>query len=286
MLPDGHKNSRGYVCGFKSEGKAPTHYRLSHVFKTDVAAITFWTADATDYETMVSVLYAVLEGLSKELDIERTDIKGCLHRVKWDGSGLPIYSLILYDAVAGGAGHVRRIVTEDGEVFERVLRKAFQIVNECKCEPSCYSCIRNYYNQKIHDQLDRRKAAAFLRRWLGNCEVVAEEAGSDYGAVEISGGEPAEDNRSWKQLFEANGFDGDYAALDKAGISRNEWLVMPDMTLDGQQLSPYLVSKESKTALFDEVDSHVVAQLGEHGWKAWNMEEGIGCLTGLIAEGV
>ena len=38
--------------------------RLSHVFKTDVASISFLTAEATDDVTMVSVMYA----LSKELD--------------------------------------------------------------------------------------------------------------------------------------------------------------------------------------------------------------------------
>lgn len=288
-LPEGHRNSRGYVCAYRSEGKEPVAYRLSHVFKTDVAAITFWTADATDYGTMVSVLYAILEGLSKELDIERTDIKGCLHRVKWDGSGLPIYSLILYDAVAGGAGHVRRIVTEEGEVFEQVLHRAFRIVNECKCEPSCYSCIRNYYNQKIHDQLDRRKAAEFLKKWLGHCEAVAEEAETAEFtpvAVVISGGEPAENYRSWKQLFESNCFEEDCAALDKADVERRGWLVMPDMTLDEQQLSPYLVSAEHKTALFDELDTETTVKLTEQGWTVQNMEEGIARLAGLVLEGV
>lgn len=288
VLPEGHKNSRGYLCAYRSEGKAPVVYRLSHIFKTDVAAITFWTADATDYGTMVSVLYAILEGLSKELDIERTDIKGCLHRVKWAGSGLPIYSLILYDAVAGGAGHVRRIVTEGGEVFEQVLRRAFRIVNECRCEPSCYSCIRNYYNQKIHDQLDRRKAAEFLKKWLGHCETVAEEVETAEVApvVDISGGESAENYRSWKQLFESNCFGEDCAALDKADVERKGWLVMPDMTLDEQQLSPYLVSADHKTALFDELDSEIAAKLAEQGWTVQDMEEGIAHLAGLVLEGV
>lgn len=163
-VPDEHKNPRGYPCG-KADNKNVVEYRLSHDFKTDVARITFVDEAATDISTMSSVLYALLEGLSRELGIERTDIKGCLFRTFEDG--MLVYSLVLYDAVAGGAGHVRRIVTEDGTVFQRVLKKAYAIVNDCDCGSSCYKCLRNYYNQKIHDELDRNKAALFLRDWIG-----------------------------------------------------------------------------------------------------------------------
>ena len=89
------------MCNYRSEGKVLQPVRLSHVFKTDGASIAVLTADATEYDTMIAVLYAILEGVSKELDIERTDITGCLHKTKWEGSAKPIYSVILYAAVAG-----------------------------------------------------------------------------------------------------------------------------------------------------------------------------------------
>ena len=143
------------VCGYPCPNKegAGVEYRLSHDFKTDVAKLTFETADAADLDTMLSVLYALLEGLSQEMGIERTDIKGCLFRTM--SAGIMVFSVILYDAVAGGAGHVRRIATKDGS---------------CGCDSSCYHCLRNYYNQKIHDNLDRKKAAAFLKQWIGQME--------------------------------------------------------------------------------------------------------------------
>ena len=74
-----------------------------------------------------------------------------------------IFSVVLYDAVAGGAGHVRRIVTADGQAFQRVLAKAISVVDNCDCDSSCYRCLRNYYNQKIHDNLNRNQASAY--RW-------------------------------------------------------------------------------------------------------------------------
>lgn len=167
----GHKTPRGYPCPNKDGiGK---EYTLSHDFKTDVARVTFLDEAASDLNTMLSVLYALLEGLSREMGIERTDIKGCLFRSFEDG--LLLYSVILYDAVAGGAGHVRRLVTTDGAAFQRVLRRAYDIVNGCDCGSSCYKCLRNYYNQKIHDELDRYKAAAFLKEWIGEMQTEAPE---------------------------------------------------------------------------------------------------------------
>ena len=139
---------------------------MSHDFKTDVAKITFATQEAADINVMLSVLYALLEGLSREMGIERTDIKGCLFYTSVDGC--MIFSVVLYDAVAGGAGHVRRIVTADGQAFQRVLAKAISVVDNCDCDSSCYRCLRNYYNQKIHDNLNRNQASAFLHQWVGN----------------------------------------------------------------------------------------------------------------------
>lgn len=133
-----------------------------------MAKLTFGSAEAADYDTMLSVLYALLDGLSQEMGIERTDIKGCLFRTAVEGT--MVYSLILYDAVAGGAGHVRRIATEDGAALQAVMRRALSVVDSCGCDSSCYHCLRNYYNQKIHDNLDRKKAAAFLEQWIGQME--------------------------------------------------------------------------------------------------------------------
>ena len=159
--------------------------KLCHVFKTDVVRLAFSIPQAGDQDVMLSVMYALLEAMSSVLDIERNDIKDCMHKVVLDGR--LIYSIVLYDAVAGGAGHVRRLVTENGERFSRVVEKALLITEGCSCSPSCYSCLRNYYNQKIHDKLDRRKAALFLRYWTGKLQRI--EAGSvettEHAAFEV-----------------------------------------------------------------------------------------------------
>ncbi len=140
-----HYNSLGYKC---TKDKLEKRL-LSHVFKTDVVKLTF----DLYAESLISVLYALLEAMSKELDIERNDIKGIV-RGK---------DIILYDAVAGGAGQVRRLVDKNGENLHKVIKKAVELTENCDCNPSCYACLRNYYNQSNHDKLDRIKASKFLR---------------------------------------------------------------------------------------------------------------------------
>jgi hypothetical protein len=155
--------------------------KLCHVFKTDVVHLVFSTAQAGNLDVMLSVMYALLEALSSVLDIERNDIKGCLHKVAHNGH--LIYSIVLYDAVAGGAGHVRRMVTEDGKQFRRVVEKAISITKGCNCSPSCYSCLRNYYNQKIHDKLNRKYAYDFLENYAGELEPITNDEFEKLGGM-------------------------------------------------------------------------------------------------------
>ena len=269
VLNENHNTPGGYKCSYRSNGRGLTPVRLSHVFKTDVAAITFMCAEATNYDRMISVLYAVLEGLSKELDIERTDIKGCLHKAQPEVYSQPVYSIILYDAVAGGAGHVRRIVTKDGKVFQRVLERAHQIVATCKCEPSCYSCIRNYYNQKIHDKLDRNKAATFLAARLGECIPVqlADPSETEESGVVIVGSDLAEENSSWNEVFEVYGFDGSGTEWDSHEIPKAGCFIMPEVTVRAEILEPYFVWEENKVMVLNGIEPELAQTLRVLGWR-------------------
>lgn len=144
---------------------------LHHEFKTDVAKISFG-CDTSDYNTMVSVMYAILNAMARDLNIERRDIKACLSSQLTDG--ILDFSIIIYDSVPGGAGHSRRLVTEDGRVLYGVLMSALRAMKKCTCEPSCYNCLRSYENQKIHDLLDRKLAIDFLEQFIGAVEKVDE----------------------------------------------------------------------------------------------------------------
>jgi ATP-dependent helicase YprA (DUF1998 family)/rubrerythrin len=155
---NGHKNPFGKG---KCSNTSLTKYCLHHEFKTDVAKISFG-CDTSGKATMLSVMYALLNSFANELSIERRDIKACLTYKRTNGK--MEHKIIIYDDVPGGAGHSRRLVTEDGEVLKAVIKRAITLLNTCECSPSCYRCLRNYENQKIHEILDREKALNFLKQ--------------------------------------------------------------------------------------------------------------------------
>lgn len=146
---------------------------LHHEFKTDVAKISF-RCDTQNYNTMVSVMYAILNAMAKDLNIERRDIKACLSSKLING--ILDLSIIIYDSVPGGAGHSRRLVTKDGKMLHSIFMSALRSLSECNCEPSCYNCLRSYENQKIHDLLDRKLAIKFLRQFVGTVEPIEDDS--------------------------------------------------------------------------------------------------------------
>lgn len=274
--PDKHKNGRGFFC--EGKGKETKEYHLSHDFKTDVAKVTFIDNRAYEKNLMFSVMFALLEGLSRAMGIERNDIKGCLYHTDTD-HGM-IYSLVLYDAVAGGAGNVRRMVTGDGKAFSDVVRAALEMLRSCKCDTSCYNCLRNYYNQKIHDKLDRNAAIHFLESWAGMPVPVAEEDAeealtveevTDENLVQINADEDLlADYSNWMELAEV--FD-DYPALaewDKAGIPYRG-IFLGSMKIDDTEIEPVVIWPDEKAAVCESEALLSLSGAKACGWRFFDM---------------
>ena len=91
------------------------------------------------------------------MDIEPADIG-----VSWrwlakrmEGTG---FEVILYDRTPGGAGFAK-----DGlDNWQQVVRRAYEICEQCTCEKACYDCLKDYNNQSHHEKLDRLAVAKFL----------------------------------------------------------------------------------------------------------------------------
>lgn len=165
--PKTHKNHLGQKCkgSFRK-------YAFGYEFATDILEMKLTNIPPTpeDFDRVsfwYSFLYAILEGISQHLEIDRNDIDGVLYPYP-EYSENP--SLIIYDDVPGGAGHVKRVKEEN--CFEGILWKAYEIVNECDCgresegHASCYACLRNYKNQHFHEFLDRRLVIDFLEKYV------------------------------------------------------------------------------------------------------------------------
>ena len=74
---------------------------------------------------------------------------------------------VLYEEVPGGAGYLRQLAEQFGEVAATLV----PVLDECSCERSCYACLRSYSNQMEADLLDRHLAADFVRRFAGTSDV-------------------------------------------------------------------------------------------------------------------
>ena len=155
-----HKTPWGGECN----GKLKSHMFLGHEFKSDTIKLYFEGIANEDDGFWLSLLYAIIEGASEGLEIDRQDLDGCLYPATGDPRS---QTLILFDNVPGGAGHVNRMAKKR-ENLEMILRTALKKLDSCDCggpegNSSCYSCLRNYYNQYCHDKLNRGVIIRFLK---------------------------------------------------------------------------------------------------------------------------
>lgn len=138
------------------------NFDLGHRYLTDVLEIRLEGVPPglRGKNPMRSLLYAILEGASEAQGIRRSDIDGTLYHRAFGESP----SIILYDTVPGGAGHVENIKDN----LREAMYTGYLKVNNCKCgvDTSCYNCLRNYQNQYFHDDLQRGYAIKLLRLLL------------------------------------------------------------------------------------------------------------------------
>jgi ATP-dependent helicase YprA (DUF1998 family)/very-short-patch-repair endonuclease len=100
--------------------------------------------------------------------------------------------LLFFEAAEGGAGVLRRVATEDGQL-RTVARKALELLHfdpdtgedqrhapyaREDCAQACYDCLLSYSNQWDHQHLDRHTVLGLLQR-LTRASTEAEPAASN-----------------------------------------------------------------------------------------------------------
>ena len=162
-----HKRSNGYKCSTKRLQR----YSLGYRFQTDVVQIRFHSPCllATQYDVAYSVMTAILHGMCISMNIDERDISACLQYFYDDTLGHGCYAMVMFDNTPGGSGYVRGLNGPDTLI--RVLRETLSLVEHCTCggeqgDSSCYSCLRNYYNQSKHDLMKRSHVIDFLHQVL------------------------------------------------------------------------------------------------------------------------
>lgn len=254
-IPVEHNDYRGKACPNKN-----LHVlALGHRFKTDVARISI--ANLNDIKQGLSFLYALLEGISLVFNIERTDINGLLVRNK------DVYDLIIYDAVPGGAGHVKRIMDKKSlaETFEEALRKVSQ--NCCDEKTSCYNCLRNYSNQSKHKYLRRAEAISLLNIVLKN---INSEGYFDSLIKFDKKSAKSFKNASWKDIEDEYNIDLSFETSE---------LKVPDyvdahFVFENEKISVLFVYEKEKIIIYDELtNKESLKTLKRDAWVCYNLTE-------------
>jgi hypothetical protein len=145
---------------------------LAHQFKSDFLKLRFtdeanpprlFGTDGVDRDGSSfwrSLTYALLAAASDVIDIDRSELDGLFRPVENDYNRAEI---VIYDNVASGAGHSKKIA----EMFDDVLKRTLEVVSSCSCGASCYNCLRTYSNQSFHAELDRHLVRGFLEPIVG-----------------------------------------------------------------------------------------------------------------------
>ena len=173
-----------------SESGQKEKLSLGHIQTTNTLHIRFMGHEyiqipsQSDQSFWLSLLYAIIHGASHCLQIERRDIDGVLFPRSSGGSWEQ--TIVLYDNVPGGAGHVKNIQ----EHLVAVLEEARRILNcnDCAPDTSCYHCLRDYNNQFFHQYLKREAALKFLDLLIAELQPL--DIGVP-GAVRIVTSDPA-----------------------------------------------------------------------------------------------
>jgi ATP-dependent helicase YprA (DUF1998 family) len=157
--------------------KKGKRFSLGHIQTTDTLHIRFHGSEIvkvpspSDNSFWLSLMYALIHGASHALQIERRDIDGVLSPRKtgaqWE------QTIVLYDNVPGGAGHVKIIRDRIMDVIKDAIRVLN--CNDCSPKTSCQHCLRDYNNQLYHDQLVRENSLAFLEVVLADLEPLIGE---------------------------------------------------------------------------------------------------------------
>ncbi|QYZ79270.1 DEAD/DEAH box helicase [Methanofollis formosanus] len=147
----------------------PVNVYLGHTFATDMIVFEFELDKSkinTEFPGMwissaaTTLTEAFLLAASRTLDVDFNDIKGG-HRIHGteDTTFVDIY---IYDSLSSGAGYATGLWNMIGPLLQSV-----QDVLKCgnkECETACHSCLKHYWNQRVHEKLDRL-AALDLLNW-------------------------------------------------------------------------------------------------------------------------
>ncbi|HPI36959.1 MAG TPA: helicase-related protein [Ignavibacteriaceae bacterium] len=136
-------------------GKVPSNIGLFAEAKVDGILIKQLDSQAT----ATNLAEGILVGANLLLEMERGDLDYIVIQETDE-----TFSLFIYDPMPGGSGLLNQIIQNWFKLIKFSLLRLAECPN--KCETSCYSCLRTYYNVFNHYLLDRNYAQKILLQYL------------------------------------------------------------------------------------------------------------------------
>ncbi|MDY0062609.1 MAG: DEAD/DEAH box helicase [Myxococcota bacterium] len=102
---------------------------------------------------------ALKAGIRDVMEAGQRDVESFIRRQQ----GEP-FSIVLYDTMPGGTGYLPKLFEDGAASLKQAAARALERLERCTCTSSCHRCLRDFWNQRVHHQLNRFEVMGALRR--------------------------------------------------------------------------------------------------------------------------
>jgi ATP-dependent helicase YprA (DUF1998 family)/very-short-patch-repair endonuclease len=171
-------------------GEAPRYQRVIPHVEDHRNALLLHLDPSIDAEQRMAAMYALKRGIEAVYQLESSEL--AVEALPTNSGDHAWSRLLFFEAAEGGAGVLRRLATEDGQL-RQVARKAMEILHFDPdtgedqqraphaiedCAQACYDCLLSYSNQWDHQHLDRHVVTELLQQ-LATAGVAVGAGGED-----------------------------------------------------------------------------------------------------------
>jgi len=152
-------HNRKQLCGGNAES-----YHLGYRFRTDALILNFEEIPEeypVSEEFYASLKSAIIQAAASVVSAEDDEIGGFIRTVS-KANERPQRQLVLFDDASGGSGYVRKAFAK----IDEIVGGARELLDNCRCDKSCYQCLRTYENQFEHKLLDKKLIQPYLDQLL------------------------------------------------------------------------------------------------------------------------
>lgn len=259
-------------------GEAPRYQRVIPHVEDHRNALLLHLDPSIGADQRMAAMYALKRGIEAVYQLEGSEL--AVEALPSNTGDHAWSRLLFFEAAEGGAGVLRRLATEDGQLTQ-VARKALEILHFDPdtdedlhraphaiedCAQACYDCLLSYSNQWDHQHLDRHNVVDLLRRLAASSVAVG--AGGEERAAQLERLTKACDSELEKQflaMLEQHGF----RLPDDAQKIVDGYYVRPDFAYhtDGMDVAIFVDGPVHNTAHQQEKDEQARTKLeDEAGW--------------------